>query len=155
MLVHFYNEQNVYIGSRDAYQDPEELKRGRIVYLIPDSATDIPPLPIVTGKDVVFDGSKWNYVDRDPGILPPQPTPEDMVVAHTAEMLAATDRDVPRSVEDLYDILLAKNVIKADDIPLKLSEKLDQKKRLRDELRSLLSTINSDVSTTGAEGSSF
>jgi len=48
------------------------------------------------------------------------------------ELLNITITD--RAVEDLYDLLIAKNIIQASEVYPALKQKFDRKKQLRDEL---------------------
>ena len=45
--------------------------------------------------------------------------------------LQVMDRDVPRGLEDLIDTLVSKNIIKNDDLPTELQDKLTAKKNKR------------------------
>ena len=51
-----------------------------------------------------------------------------------AQELASTDNEIIRGVEDLIDLLIAKNVIAENDLPQKLKEKLDNRKVLRSQI---------------------
>jgi len=56
------------------------------------------------------------------------------VYQKTQDELLQTDKDIPRALEDMYDLLVVKNVIKETDIPTKVKEKLLNKKALRDKV---------------------
>jgi hypothetical protein len=48
--------------------------------------------------------------------------------------LAYMDREVPRVLEDLIDLLIAKNAIKLEDLPQAAQDKIQAKKQKRSEL---------------------
>lgn len=54
--------------------------------------------------------------------------------------LAATDKELPRSLEDLWDLLLLKGTIENTDIPANTKIKLDNKKALRAEYNDLIAS---------------
>ena len=50
------------------------------------------------------------------------------------ETLADLDTTLPRSVEDLLDVLVAKNTVKLDDFPQAMQDKVAAKRDARDKL---------------------
>jgi hypothetical protein len=49
----------------------------------------------------------------------------------TTEKLKETDNDLIRVIEDIVDVLVAKNLIKIDDLPQAAQEKINYRKGLR------------------------
>lgn len=48
--------------------------------------------------------------------------------------LSETDKDMPRGVEDLWDLMITKDIIVESDISVTTKQKLDNKKQLRAQL---------------------
>lgn len=90
MEIYNYNaETKEFTGQGLA--DPSPLEPG--VWLIPANATTVMPPAPQPGKVRCFDGARWVYADlpeepQDPGYVPPEPTPEEVL----AELTAAVQR---------------------------------------------------------------
>ena len=94
--------------------------------------------------EVMDDGNgprvtQWNLPD-------PQPTQEELEAAWSATVqgkiakegikreLAGTDKDLPRALEDLIDLQIAKGQILLSELPQSIQNKINNKKTLRDQL---------------------
>lgn len=73
----------------------------------------------------------------------PQHSPEVarfLGVSADARLFNGLDEELIRVVEDLIDVLIAKNILRLTDLPLPAQEKLLSRKRLRQELTHQQST---------------
>jgi hypothetical protein len=70
-----------------------------------------------------------------------QQNPKTELAKHS---LAITDLDMVRTIEDLVDLLMSKNIFIFTDLPLPVQEKLSLRKQLRKDMHSLDNLIGED-----------
>jgi len=110
--------------------------------LVPAHATRTPPIESEEGKVTVFLDDEWqNIVIPDNVEIENELTPEELVNLERNRILselAVLDTKLTRSSEDLYDLLVAQEIISESDLPhLRLT------KERKVELRVSLATLNS------------
>jgi len=69
---------------------------------------------------------------------PPKPKPEPTAKALAERKLKETDSKIPRPLEDLYDLLIAKGVLVPEDLPGAVADLRAERKAARDILRAAL-----------------
>jgi hypothetical protein len=67
IIYNYHPETKVLLGESKADKSPLE----KDVFLIPAFATDVAPPKPVLGKDIVFNGKEWGFID-----IPKEPEPE-------------------------------------------------------------------------------
>lgn len=90
MVVYSYDNNGVYIGESEAFQDPLEEAE----FLIPANATTIAPPTVGADEYTVFNGTAWNVVKARADENQPEPTAEElalMIRAQRDRLLAETD----------------------------------------------------------------
>jgi len=70
MVVYSYDNNGVYIGESEAFQDPLEEAE----FLIPANATTIAPPTVGAGEYTVFNGQGWDIVKLPANENQPEPT---------------------------------------------------------------------------------
>jgi hypothetical protein len=59
----------------------------------------------------------------------------DMEYYNSKKLLEISDKDMARVGEDLFDILMSKNILELSDIPEKALEKIQQRKEAREKIK--------------------
>ena len=80
MIAYRYDNNGLYIGTIPCQLDPRASKEaGEDIYLIPANSTPIEPPQAKEGYNIVWNGSKWEYVEIPKPPTPPAPTPEEII----------------------------------------------------------------------------
>ena len=116
MLAYSYDSTTkIYNGTKNRQLDPiQTQKQGKDVYLMPANCTDIEPLAVKDGYNIVFNGTGWEYKEIPAPAPEPEPTQEDkesMVRSVRNSYLDSTDKmvacpDYPITAEE-KEIVLA------------------------------------------------
>jgi hypothetical protein len=87
MIAYRYDSNGLFIGTIPCQLDPRATKEaGEDVYLIPANSTTVEPPKAKEGYNVVWNGSKWEYVEIPKPPTPPEPTPEEIIEQKLAQL---------------------------------------------------------------------